>query len=135
MLICSVALVSISAAAITSALTLSHSQLANKTSLLEDLQGESVAIISGTEVDRYARNLDANIVTKDTMEQAFEALRNDEVAAVIADKLLARDYLYKHKPQGVSARQRPDRIRKALYRGTADPGPQRRQGYRAAGPV
>jgi len=101
MLICSVALVSISAAAITSALTLSHSQFANKTALLEDLQGESVAIISGTEVDRYARNLEANIVTVDTMEQAFEALRNDEVSAVIADKLLARDYLYKHKPEGV----------------------------------
>ncbi len=97
MLICSVTLVSIAAASITSALTLSHSGFKSNIGALEDLKDQPVAIISGTDVKEYLHNLNANVVQEGSIPQAIQALNNDEVVAIIADKLLVRNYLKKNK--------------------------------------
>lgn len=97
MLICSVTLISIAAASITSVLTLSHSGLISNINPIEDFKGQPVAIISGTDVKEYLHNLNANIVEQGSISLAIQALEDDKVVAIIADKLLVRNYLKQNK--------------------------------------
>lgn len=97
MLICSVTLVSIAVASVTSALTLSHSGFSSNIGALSDLRNQPVAIISGTDVKEYLQNLEVNVVLEGSLPQAIQALNNDEVVAIIADKLLVSSYLKQNK--------------------------------------
>jgi polar amino acid transport system substrate-binding protein len=97
MLICSLALVSIAVASITSALTLSHSGSASNIGALEDLRGQPVAIIAGSDVKGFLRNLDVDLVLEGSLPDAFKALKNGDVVAIITDKLFVMNYLKKNK--------------------------------------
>jgi polar amino acid transport system substrate-binding protein len=97
MLICSLALVSIAVASITSALTLSHSGSTSKIGALEDLRDQPVAIIAGTDVKGFLQNLDVNVVLEGSLPEAFSALDHGDAVAIITDKLLVMNYLKKHK--------------------------------------
>ena len=102
MLICSVTLISIAAASLTSALTLSHSGYASKIDELEDLKDQTVAVLGGTAVTKYVRNLDVKIVQEDSLAEAFQALNEGDVVAIIADKLLVRRYIQKNNVSKVN---------------------------------
>lgn len=93
MLICGVSLVTIGVASLTSALTLSHMGFSSKIGDMGVLRNQPVAIISGTDTKRYVYNLDFKVVLKDSLPEAIQSLNNDEVAAVVADKLLVSTYL------------------------------------------
>ncbi len=93
MLVCSLATGSILAATLTSALTLSHTGRKSDIDELEDLKGQTVAIIGGSDVEDYLQNLDFSVVDKKSLEEALEALNNEDVVAVIADRLTVKSYL------------------------------------------
>ena len=97
MLICSVTLVSIIVASLTSALTLSHLGFSSNIGALGDLKNQPVAIISGTDVKGYLQNLEVKVVQEGSIPQAIQSLKNDEVIAIIADKLLISSYLKQNK--------------------------------------
>jgi len=97
MLICSVTLVSIIVASLTSSLTLSHLGLSSNIGDLVDLKNQPVAIISGTDVKGYLQNLEVKVVQEGSIPQAIQSLNNDEVVAIIADKLLVGSYLKQNK--------------------------------------
>lgn len=97
MLLCSVTLVSIIAASLTSALTLSHLGLSSNIGELSQLRNQPVAIISGTDVKGYLHDLEAKVVLEGSLPEAVESLKNDEVVAIIGDKLLMSSYLKQHK--------------------------------------
>lgn len=93
MLVCSLATGSILAATLTSALTLSHTGRKTDIDELEDLKGQTVAVIGGTDIDDYLQNLDFSVVEKKSLGEALLALDNEEVVAVIADRLTVKSYL------------------------------------------
>jgi len=93
MLICSITLASIITASLTSALTLSHLGLSSNMGSLDDLKNQPIAIISGTDVKGYLQNLDANVVREGSIPQAIQSLNNNEVVAIVADRLIVSDYL------------------------------------------
>jgi len=93
MLVCSLATGSILAATLTSALTLSHTGRKTDIDQLEDLKGQTVAVIGGTDVDDYIQNLDLSVVEKKSLGEALLALDNEDVVAVIADRLTVKSYL------------------------------------------
>ena len=93
MLLCSVSLVTIGAASLTSALTISHMKIDSHINDLGNLKYQPVAIINGTDTQRYVHNLDFKVVLKDSLTDAIQSLNNGEVVAVIADKILVSDYL------------------------------------------
>jgi len=97
MLICSITLVSIIAASLTSALTISHLGFSSNIGDLGDLKNQPVAIISGTDVKGYLQNLDVKVVQEGSIPQAIQSLQNEEVVAIIADKLLVGSYLKENK--------------------------------------
>jgi polar amino acid transport system substrate-binding protein len=93
MLVCSLATGSILAATLTSALTLSHTGRKTDIDQLEDLKGQTVAVIGGMDVDDYLQNLDFSVVEKKSLAEALLALDNEDVVAVIADRLTVKSYL------------------------------------------
>ncbi|MFI5323963.1 MAG: substrate-binding periplasmic protein [Thermodesulfobacteriota bacterium] len=76
---------------------LSHSGYSSKIGALEDLKDQPVAIIAGTDVKGFLRNLDVNVVSEGSLSEAFRALNNGDAVAIITDKVLVMDYLKKHK--------------------------------------
>lgn len=97
MLICSVTLVSIIVASLTSALTISHLGFTSNLGALSNLKNQPVAIISGTDVKEYLQDLEVNVVLEGSLPMAVQALNNNKVVAIIADKLLVSSYLKQNK--------------------------------------
>ena len=93
MLICSLILMSIAAASFTSALTITHLGSSSGISALDDLSNRPVAIIKGTDVKDYLQNIEAEVVQEDTLHLAVQSLKDDNVVAIVADKLVMNNYL------------------------------------------
>ena len=70
----------------------------------EDLKGKSVAVQTGTTGEEKARKLTGEKVRGfKTNEEAFNALKEKTVEAIIIDEPVARYYLKKHHPDAVIA--------------------------------
>jgi len=68
----------------------------------EDLKGRAVAVQAGTTGEEKAKRLaGAKVLGFKTNEEAFQALREKKVEAIIIDKPVARYYLKKHHPDAV----------------------------------
>jgi hypothetical protein len=72
MLICSVTLVSIIVASLTSALTLSHLGFSSNIGALSDLRNQPVAIFSGTDVKGSLQDLEVKVVKEGSLHQAIQ---------------------------------------------------------------